>query len=148
MSNYNGDMRRNNVIALSSRITDKAHKLIVRELEYHGIYGIVPSHGGILSLLFSGEKLTMKELAEKIHRTKPTVTVLVDKLVQLDYVTKVKSSDDSRVTYIALTEQGIALKPLFTEISDKLNSIVYKDVSEADAEYLEKLLGKINQNLD
>jgi len=141
-------MRRNNVIALSSRITDKAHKLIIKELEHHGIHGIVPSHGGILSLLFSGEKFTMKDLAEKIHRTKPTVTVLVDKLVELAYVTKVKSSEDSRVTYIVLTEKGITLEPLFTEISDKLNSIVYKDVSEEDAEYLEKLLGKINQNLD
>lgn len=148
MSNYNRGMRRNNAIALSSRITEKAHKLIVQELECHGIHGIVPSHGGILSLLFSGEKFTMKDLAEKIHRTKPTVTVLVDKLVQLDYVTKVKSSNDSRVTYIALTEKGVSLKPVFAEISDKLNSIVYEDVSEADAEYLEKLLGKINRNLD
>lgn len=141
-------MKRNNVVALASRITDKAHKLIVQELEHHGIHGIVPSHGGILSLLFSGEKYTMKDLAEKIHRTKPTVTVLVDKLVQLGYVTKEKSYEDSRVTYITLTEKGNALKPLFTEISYKLNSVVYKDVSEADAEYVEKVLKKINQNLD
>jgi DNA-binding Lrp family transcriptional regulator len=67
----------------------------------------------------------MKDLADKIHRTKPTVTVLVDKLVELGYVTKEKSYEDSRVTYISLTEKGAALKPVFTEISDTLNALVY-----------------------
>lgn len=141
-------MRKNNVIALTSRITEKAHKLIVWELESHGINGIVPSHGGILALLFIGEKYTMKDLAEKIHRSKPTVTVLVEKLVDLGYVVKEKSYEDSRVTFISLTEKGIALKPIFTEISNKLNAVVYRDIAEADAEYLEKVLEKINYNLD
>lgn len=142
-----GDMRRNNVVALTSRITDKAHKLIIRELESNGINGIVPSHGGILVLLFTVEKYTMKDLAEKIHRTKPTVTVLVDKLVELGYVTKEKSYEDSRVTFISLTDKGLALKPVFAAISDKLNAVVYKGFSDAEAEYLEKVLDKVNLNL-
>lgn len=49
----------------------------------------------------------MKELAEKIFRKKPTVTVLVDKLVTLGYVIKEKSKADSRVTFIKLTEKRI-----------------------------------------
>lgn len=141
-------MRKNNVIALASRIADQAHRLIIRELESNGIHGIVPSHGGILALLFTNEKYTMKDLAEKIHRTKPTVTVLVEKLVDLGYVTKEKSSDDSRVTFISLTEKGFALQPVFTAISDKLNAVVYQDFSDAEAEYLEKALDKINRNLN
>jgi DNA-binding MarR family transcriptional regulator len=148
MSNYNKAMKKNNAIALTSRITQKAHKLIVRELESQGINGIVPSHGGILSLLFSGEKYTMKDLSDKIHRTKPTVTVLVDKLVDLGYVTKEKSYEDSRITFISLTEKGVALKPVFAAVSEKLNSVVYKDVSEEEAEFLESVLEKINRNLD
>ncbi|MBP2643256.1 MAG: transcriptional regulator, MarR family [Firmicutes bacterium] len=148
MPNYNEVMKKKNVIALASRITEKAHKLIVRELEARGIDGIVPSHGGILVQLFAGEKYTMKDLAEKIHRTKPTVTILIDKLVGLGYVTREKSSEDSRVTFIRLTEKGMELKPSFDEISDRLNTIVYKDISDDDAECLEAMLGKINLNLD
>jgi len=41
-------MKENNIIALASRLTEKAHKLIISELEARGIHGIVPSHGGIL----------------------------------------------------------------------------------------------------
>jgi DNA-binding MarR family transcriptional regulator len=141
-------MKRNNMIALMSRITEKANRLIVRELEARGIEGIVPSHGGILVHLFIGKKYTMKDLAEKIHRTKPTVTILVDKLVNLGYVAKERSSEDNRITFIRLTEKGLALKPSFDEISNKLNAIVYKDLSEKDAECMETLLGKINHNLD
>jgi DNA-binding MarR family transcriptional regulator len=141
-------MKRNNVVALTSRITEKANRLIIHELESNGIYGIVPSHGGIMVLLFTGVKYTMKDLAEKIHRTKPTVTVLVDKLVDLGYVTKDKSYEDSRVTFITLTEKGLALQPIFTAVSEKLNAIVYKDFSDDEAEYLENALEKINLNLN
>lgn len=140
-------MKQNNVIALTSRITEKAHRLIVQELEARGITGIVPSHGGILVHLFSGEKYTMKDLAEKIHRTKPTVTILIDKLVKLGYVTKEKSNEDSRVTFIGLTAKGLDLKPSFVEISERLNRIVYKDLSDEEAQYLEATLTKVSQNL-
>ncbi|AIF53097.1 MarR family winged helix-turn-helix transcriptional regulator [Pelosinus sp. UFO1] len=148
MSNYNKVMRQGNAIALLSRITEKAHRLIIQELEAHGIDGIVPSHGSILVHLLTGEKYTMKDLAEKIHRTKPTVTVLVDKLVNLGYVTKEKSNEDSRVTFIKLTEKGLGLRTSFNAISEKLNAVVYKDLADEEAEYFEATLRKINQNLD
>lgn len=140
-------MRNNNAVALTSRITEAANRLIVHELEARGIRGIVPSHGGILGLLLTGERYTMQELAEKIHRTKPTVTVLVDKLVQLGYVVKEKSRDDNRVTFLCLTEQGRALQPLFEAVSEVLNKTVYQGLSDTEAEQLERLLQKVKNNL-
>lgn len=131
-----------------SRIKEKANKLIINELEANGVEGIVPSHGEILVHLFDGTEYTMKELAEKIYRTKPTVTVLVDKLVDFGYVTKQKSLEDSRVTFIRLTEKGLELKPVFKEISDKLNALVYSGLTEQEAVLLEKMLSNINQNFD
>jgi MarR family transcriptional regulator, organic hydroperoxide resistance regulator len=148
MSNYIIPMKRGNAIALINRIAEKAHRLILRELEAHGIDGIVPSHGDILVHLFTGEKYTMKELAEKIHRTKPTVTVLIGKLVDLGYVVKEKSSEDSRVTFVGLTGKGLGLKPDFAEISEKLNAEVYRDFSDEEAQYFESILRKVNHNLD
>ena len=86
----------------------------------------------------------MKDLAIKIHRTKPNVTVLIDKLVDCGYVKKEKSTEDSRVTYISLTEKGASLKPVFFYISKKLQKIVYGGLSDEDAESLEIILQKIN----
>ena len=118
-------MKENNLVALASRLSEMAHKLIVQELEARGIEGIVPSHGAILSQLFAGDSFTMRELGEKIHRSKSTMTVLVDKLVSLGYVSKGKDNDDCRITWIRLTPKGKELKPSFMEVSKMINEIIH-----------------------
>jgi DNA-binding MarR family transcriptional regulator len=137
-------MSTGNAIALISRIREKANRLIVSELEDHGIRGIVPSHGDILNVLFAEKRCTMNELARKIHRTKPNVTVLIEKLVEYGYVQKEKSADDNRVTYITLTDKGESLRPVFLSISTKLNKAVYGRLSSGEAESLEKMLQEIS----
>ncbi|OPX62292.1 MULTISPECIES: MarR family winged helix-turn-helix transcriptional regulator [unclassified Methanoregula] len=137
-------MSTGNAIALISRIREKANRLIVSELEDHGIRGIVPSHGDILNVLFREERCTMNELARKIHRTKPNVTVLIEKLVEYGYVQKDRSAEDNRVTYITLTDRGESLRPVFLSISAKLNKIVYGRLSPEEAESLETMLREIS----
>lgn len=141
-------MKKGNALASISRIREKANRFIVRELENHGIKGLVPSHGDVLVVLFQGEKYTMKELADRISRTKPTVTVLIEKLVDYGFVEREKSCKDSRVTYIKLTNKGIELKPIFDDISKKINALLYGGLTEREPEVLEKLLHKINAKLD
>jgi DNA-binding MarR family transcriptional regulator len=136
-------MKKENAIALVSRVHEESGRFITKELAAHGITGIVPSHGDIFNVLFKKEKCTMKEIAESIHRTKPTVTVLVDKLVDEGYVIKEKSSSDSRVTYVTLTEKGISLKPAIIDISERLNELVYGNLTDAESAILERVLQKI-----
>lgn len=141
-------MKRGNAISLISQIREKANRFIIRELEKRGINGIVPSHGDIFGVLFRTEQSTMTELAEAIRRTKPTVTVLIDKLVDLGYVVKEKSSTDNRVTYIKLTQEGLDLKPSFQEISVALKAMVYRGMSEEESEQFEKTLQSVLGHLD
>ncbi|MFB9761303.1 MULTISPECIES: MarR family winged helix-turn-helix transcriptional regulator [Bacillaceae] len=136
-------MIRKNAIALISRIRENASKLIVSELEKHGIKGMAPSHGDVLMVLYHHERVTMKQLAESIKRTKPTVTILVNKLVDLGFVQKQKDNNDSRVTYITLTKEGEKLRSMFFEISDKLNAVVYNGLSNEEQEQLHNILEKI-----
>lgn len=147
-SNYTVNMKQKNALSLIGRIREKANKFIIRELETHGIKGLVPSHGDILVILFHGEKYTMKELADKINRTKPTVTVLIDKLAEYGFIQKEKSYTDSRVTYIKLTNKGIELRPIFEDISEKLNAMLYGDFTDEESELFEMLLNKVNSRLD
>ena len=131
-----------------SRIREQANKLIVRELRQRGVEGIVPSHGEIMVHLFAAEECTMQNLAKQINRPKPTVTVLIEKLVACGYVVKEKSAEDNRVTLIKLTAKGWELKPIFEVISAKMNAVVYQGLCEEEAEMLEKVLTQINGNLD
>lgn len=137
---YNGDMPKYNAIALIARIRDHVNKRIVQELEQHDVTGIVPSHGDILMFLYREDSLSIKMLAERVHRTQPTVTVLVNKLEKLGYVERSKSAEDSRVTLIRLTEQGQQLKPIFEQVSETIQDMVYGGMTEEQAEQLESLL--------
>ena len=130
-------------LSLISEIHEKGNRFIIDSLHNNGITGLVPSHGDILVILYKYEKLTMKNIAEKIHRTKPTVTVLVNKLEEQGYVKRVKSDKDSRVTYIILTEKGKEFKPIFEKISDELCEMLYKNRSRKRAETLDKILEKM-----
>ncbi|WP_039790779.1 MarR family winged helix-turn-helix transcriptional regulator [Paenibacillus riograndensis] len=132
-----------NALSLISKIRSEAHKMIVSELEKRGIGDIVPSHGDVLGLLFQQDGLSIKELANKVHLTQPTVTVLVNKLERLGYVDRIKRGEDSRVTFIKLTDKSLALKPAFQEISDKLNEAIYGGLNPGQREDLEFLLEHI-----
>ncbi|MFJ8265633.1 MarR family transcriptional regulator [Peribacillus asahii] len=61
------------------KIRNAVNNLILSELDKHGVDGISPSDGDILVCLYERNGLSVKELAEKIHRTQPTVTVLIYK---------------------------------------------------------------------
>ncbi len=128
---------------LISKIKEKGNRFITEQLQQNGINGLVPSHGDILVVLYQHEKLTMKDIANKIHRTKPTVTVLVDKLEKLGFVKREKSYEDSRVTYIMLTQKGYEFQPVFEKISSDLNSLLYKNLTDEESELIDKLLEKM-----
>lgn len=136
-----------NAISMMGKIRDTANKWILLELEKHGVKGISPSHGDILTCLYEKNGLCIKELAEKIQRTQPTVTVLVDKLEKFGYLKRIKKQGDSRVTMIKLTEKGKQLEPIFHEISDKLNDAIYGDFNISEKEQLEYLLGRVLDRL-
>jgi DNA-binding MarR family transcriptional regulator len=91
MSNYSALMKTDHVIALISTIRDKANKLINNELRTRHLRGLAPSHGTILFELFHSETIPMKEVAKRINRDKSTVTALINKLLALGYVRRLRT---------------------------------------------------------
>lgn len=139
-------METNLIINQISRIRDKAHAFLLKQLEAHQMKGIAPTHGDILWAILSSGELSMKELAEIIHRDKSTVTALVNKLIKFGYVKKRSDVNDSRVTLISLTSKGLELKDDVIEISFTLREKAYQGLTEKDKTVLMKLLDKIYQN--
>ena len=131
------------MLSLVSKIHEKGNRFIIEELKNNGAEGLVPSHGDILVCLYKNGKMTMKDIANCIHRTKPTVTVLVDKLEKLGYLKREASVEDNRSTNIVLTQKGEDFKVIFEKISKELNKMLYKNLSPEESELIEKLLKKI-----
>lgn len=131
------------LLSLISKIHEKGNRFIIEELKNNGVEGLVPSHGDILVCLYKNNKMTMKDIANCIHRTKPTVTVLVDKLEKLGYLKRAASDKDSRSTYVILTQKGEDFKATFDQISNNLNKMLNKNLSENEVKLLEELLKKM-----
>ena len=131
------------ILSLISKIHEKGNRFIINELKNSGAEGLVPSHGDILVCLYKNSKMTMKDIANCIHRTKPTVTVLVDKLEKLGYLKREVSDKDSRFTNIVLTQKGEYFQTTFEKISKDLNEMLYKNLSNKEVEILEELLRKV-----
>lgn len=134
-------------LSYMAKIYEEGNRFIIDRLNKNGIKGLVPSHGDVLAILYKDGKSTMKEIADKIHRTKPNVTVLVNKLERLGYVKREESKTDKRYTYIVLTQKGKNFEPVFKDISKKLNKKLYTNFSDNEYEKLEACLKKALKNL-
>lgn len=134
-------------LSLSSKIREAGNAFLIKKLKEHNFESLAPSHGDILYVLCKYQKLTMKDIADKIHRTKATVTVLVDKLEKENLVKREKSTEDSRITYIVLTQKGIDSKLVFEKIAEELNTMLYKDFTRDEAKQLDLLLEKMLKNI-
>jgi len=146
ISNYNAVMESRDVISLISKIREKVNRFIGSEMVKYGIEGIATSHGDIIYALFKTPRLTMADISKKINKDKSTVTALVDKLVRLGYVTKERNVKDTRVVYVALTEKGRELEPIFEVISQQLLDVFYLDISDKEKEDLLHVLKRIYGN--
>ena len=133
---------------LVARIHESSHKWLAKELASAGLRGLAPSHGDVLACLFWNGEASMRELADFAHRTRPTMTVLVDKMEALGLVSRRKSESDTRSQIVSLTPQGEALRPAFEEISHRFVAMLYDGVREKEALAAEKTLSKILSNLE
>jgi len=145
---YYKNMLNYNACSIISKIRDDVNKLIITELEKNNVTEVVPSHGDILCFLYS-EKcgLSINTLAQKVHRTQPTVTVLVNKLEKLGYVKRSKDEVDQRITMIHLTDKGWELEPIFNQVSEAVNQKVYGHLNEQEQEQFEYLLERVYSGL-
>ena len=111
------------------------------------------SHMAALRLLAPDRVLTMKEIAERLQITPPSVTVLVRRLEQTRLVQRTPHRSDSRVTLLSLTEQGRQFHEQFA--SEHVENMVHllKGLSASEQEQFLDLLeravkGMIAADLD
>ena len=134
-------------ITLISRIRRRTNDLVIIKLKENGLNNFSPSHGDIIFSLLENEKLTLKEISEKIDRKKNTVTVLIGKLIDLGYMEKRVCPNDKRVCYVSLTKKGLQLENIFFKISNDLLIKAYSGLNIEDKKNGLKFLNTIYKNI-
>jgi DNA-binding MarR family transcriptional regulator len=85
---------------------------------------------------------TPSELARALKISKPSATVMIDKLVEKDYVEKVKTDEDRRIAHIHLTKKGIKASQWHDEVHQDFAALLLRDLSGEEIFQLEKILAK------
>lgn len=137
------------IVFFISKTKKKMISFIERKLKEKELDDLVPAYGNILNVLYDNNgRLNMKEIVNLIGKDKSTVTQLVNRLLDLGYVEKIKCTDDKRVTYVEVTEKGKQIEGKFNDISKDVYSTAYKDFSIEEKEIFLKLLKRLNNNFN
>lgn len=85
---------------------------------------------------------SLSELAKVLKLTKPTVTVMVDRLEENKYVNKIKSDKDKRTAHLHLTEKGLLAAQLHSNLHKLIAKKLSDRLNETEKQILEVLLKK------
>ena len=100
--------------------------------------GVLPSYirylEKVIELQETHEKVKVSDLSSALNLPRPGVTRTVNSMVEKGYLNKISSKEDGRVTYIEISNKGMALfekynRDFFKDLSSSLNHI---SVEEAD----------------
>ena len=132
-----------------NEFNSKSIKIIDKQLNKSGL---VRTHFRILHELMGGKEVSMSELSERLYVTKPNITVLIDKLVKLNFVERVNSSNDRRVYLIRLTDHGEQFIKTYSEEFIKSSAHFLSSFDTEDLELIKqttqgmkKLLSKFTE---
>jgi len=96
-----------------------------------------------LEMISELENPNLTELATAMKLTKPTITVLVDKLIEKELIYKVQSDADRRSTHLHLTERGKLINQMHEYAHRRIVEQIEKKIDEDEMAQLRALLEKI-----
>ena len=132
---------------LISKIKQIQGRVFEKLLLEHGIDQFNGAQGRILFVLWNKDNIPIRELSEKTGLAKTTLTSMLDRLENSDYVKRVFDLSDRRVAKITLTKTARSLKEQYNEVSTQMNGIFYRGFNNKEIVLFEKNLDRILKNL-
>lgn len=100
-----------------------------------------------LDLIARLKKPTFTDLAEALKITKPSVSNIVNKLIEKGYVYKEQCEDDQRSYHLFLSEKGLALIEAEQKIYRFFSYHIRTTLNKAELEQFDTILTKILNKL-
>ena len=103
-----------------------------------------PGRTVVLGMLAGNEGITQRDLAEKMHLARPTVTIMLQKMEHEGLVERWDDPDDQRLTRIRLTEDGRGQSKAMGDAYARYVNATIGSMSEADRTEFARLLEVLN----
>ncbi|MBA4408759.1 MAG: hypothetical protein C0397_04985 [Odoribacter sp.] len=85
----------------------------------------------------------MTELAAEMKLTKPTVKVAIDKLIEKDFIYRVKSDEDRRSAHLHLTVKGKVINQMHDFAHKQIADLIAGKLDRTEVGLLEILFEKV-----
>jgi DNA-binding MarR family transcriptional regulator len=127
-----------------SYLSDLVEKVLEESISQSDFSDLTQQQFHYLQVIVRMKNPNLTELAGELGITKPTVTVLVDKLVEKGYVSRVKSDEDRRTVHLHINKKGARINALrevaYNRIAEKIKSGLSETETAIFTELLKKLL--------
>lgn len=112
-------------------------------------FGLTMPQFNILRILRgSGEEITVNTIKDRMIEKSPNTTRLMDKLIDKKLITRTRCTDDRRVVYIKISNQGLnLLSEIDKKLRDEQEKFVSTGLSDEEANQLSDLLDKLRNNV-
>ena len=130
-----------------AKIHQLSGRIFSRILKQHNIHEINPAQGRILFVLWEHDEIPITELSRKTQLEKSTLTAMLDRLEHDGYIRRMASDNDRRKTIIKRTDKDKSFQQVYSQISDDMTTLFYKDFSEKEIDRFEEYLQRILDNL-
>ncbi len=128
------------IVFLLAKAYQKAHANIKKRLN---AYGLTPVQTLVLEAVVSEEGLSAGDLAGKLVLDSATLSGVLDRMSEKDWISKEIDPDDKRVLRIYLTEKARSLREDLFREREEANQEILRDLSLEERLLLKRLLRDI-----
>ncbi len=109
-------------------------------------YDLNQTEFGVLDFLYHNGEQPIQVIGKKILVASSSITYVIDKLEQKDYVCRRACANDRRVTYAVLTDEGqVLMDRIFPLHEQKINEI-FQILDQQELEIMNMALKKVGLN--
>lgn len=130
------------VVYLLAKAYQRAHAVSKRRL---APYGLTPVQQLVIAALNEEDGISSGDLGKKLSMDPATLSGLLDRLAEANWIIKQPDQDDKRFLKICLTEQARSLIPKITEERHKTNEEILKNLSLEEKVLLKRLLKDLRE---
>ena len=132
---------------LISQIKQVQGRIFQRLLSESGVEEFNGPQGRILYVLWQEDGIPIARLVRQTGLAKSTLTAMLTRMEDSGLITRENSSVDKRQVIISLTDKARGLQDKYEQVSEKMNQLFYRGMTQEDADILDGLLERVLANM-
>lgn len=123
-------------------------RIFQRLLTECGVEEFNGPQGHLLYLLWQEDGVPIAQLVKRSGLAKNTLTAMLGRMEEAGLVTRTQSGEDRRQVIIRLTGRARGLEEKYDQVSQQMNRLFYRGLTQEDAGLLDGLLDRVLENLE